>query len=315
MGIEGAKKVTAPHTETGGVRSALEVVDTALDLFEVVKKTAKLDALFDKIPKAARAMVLAKVLLALTGSAAAEAPDQSTMQNALNTAARMYTSEQVVRGREAQQANAAQVELQFQSFLDQIQPYTRETRALFGEHPNPMQQRAIRFAFGNLFVEFDNVITKQNLSKAEKYEERLAAVLGAPVDIDDILEQEFKSFHPSVQAAKTEVFEGEQGREIRLDDLKPDGTPKQIGIDAARFTPKMSPEYAGFVKALFQIFRSAKFQELRKVVDDKGQMFALEILMHPKWATPEELAWAKETARLEHMLGLVNSDVAYKSIQ
>lgn len=296
------------------LREGVEVAGVGMDILEVLQRITKFDKVLDRLPTAARAMIFAKALLAVVGTASAEAPDPGSFSNALNTAARIYTATQVERGKEAGEANAQEIEQQFQSFLDEIQPYVRETRELFGPAPTAMELRALRFAFGNVFKPFDNVIAEKNFTKAQEYDARLAAVLGAPASIDDVLADEFSTLYGPLRAEREERFSGAQ-TPTQLDDLKPDGTPTQQGVGLERFYGKISPEKAQFITALFKIIRSEHFSMLwRDVIKDKGQLIALEVLVYAKFATPKEIAWAKEVARLEQMLGLVHPEIAKSTL-
>ena len=130
----------------------------------------------------------------------------------------------------------------------------------------------------------------------------------------DVLADEFSTLYGPLRAEREERFSGAQ-TPTQLDDLKPDGTPTQQGVGLERFYGKISPEKAQFITALFKIIRSEHFSMLwRDVIKDKGQLIALEVLVYAKFATPKEIAWAKEVARLEQMLGLVHPEIAKSTL-
>ena len=305
--MEGAPKPIPQNKSTEG--SVAETAETIVDLIGIggtllQRLLGEKSGHLTKLLGNTRGLVYARLFTAFASPLAAGTADSADLMRALNTSLQTQVVRQLDLGKESYKAESGVVEQQFQTFLDQIQPHIHQIREKFSNSNDPLKERALRFAFANIFIPFDNIISEQQLTAAPYYEDRMSSLLGAPISLDDLLDKE------ALHAVNQEEWESKQGdfnniqKRIPLDDLHPDGTPMQIGIPRLQQFA-MSQEYSDFKKNLFSIYHSEAYQALRKITKDSEQLYFYEVLGSPEFATAEEFERAKKGVDPK-VLALVN---------
>lgn len=233
---------------------------------------------------------VARIVLALGCASGPGDITQESLISVLNSVHNASRIESIQRSKEIAPVNFEKKEKAVQHFLDDVRPHVEGLRAQFGSADDPITQRALRFAFSNVFIPYENRISVGKFEEDEEYQTKMPEMLGAPIGLDDLL--------PST-ADPEYVF----GQKVPLDDLNKDGTPKSMPI---RENLSRSEPYIAFKKKLFEIYNTPDFKALQRRIGDTGVLFDYEVLIDPDLAPAELVAEARERAKLSPMIAFVN---------
>lgn len=233
---------------------------------------------------------VARIVLALGCASGPSAVSHETLMSALNSVHTASRVESIKRVKEIAPKNSEEKKQAVQHFLDDIRPYVETLRSKFDAGDDPITKRALRFAFSNLFISYQNRISAGNFEDDPLYKESMPVMLGAPIELDDMFSE-----------AGQEMLEF--GQKVPLDDLNSDQTPKVIPI---REAPLRSERYIAFKRKLFEIYNTEAFKALQQRVGDTGILFDYEVLIDPDVAPPELVAQARARAKLAPITSFVN---------
>ncbi len=287
-GVQTAEAAWPVLLKAAHIIKALAGPRLGVELFDKFASLSKTDA-FKAIARF-KPYQVARIVLAL---GCASGPGDITQENLISVLNSVHSAsrvESIQRSKELAPVNFEKKEKAVQHFLDDVRPHVETLRAQFGATDDPIAQRALRFAFSNVFISYENRISVGQFEEDEEYQTKMPEMLGAPIGLDDLL---------TGTQDETLVF----GQKVRLDDLNEDQTPKSMPI---RENPVRTEAYVAFKKKLFEIYNTDAFKALQQRVGDKGLLFDYEVLIDPDLAPPELVAEARERAKLSPMIAFVN---------
>lgn len=293
--VEAAWKVTAVTTRLLRGLVGVKVADKIFDALSELANSKQFKILGQFKP-----YQVVRIVLALGCATDASALTQDTLISALNSVHNASRIEMVQRANELA-PHQEERETSVQHFLDDVRPHIESVRAQF-DSKDPIQNRALRFAFANVFISYDNRISAGEFDRSPEYQERMPQMLGAPIGLEDLLvgvtdEEQVFGVHT-------------QGQKVPLDDLNPDGTPESHPMQTMS---ERSREYIAFKKRLFEVYASPSFKALQQRVGDSGVLFDYEVLIDRDLAPQALVAVAEKRAALSDMLSLVNPDTVRHS--